>query len=74
MEKDNCVAINDEIKTLIIALGAGIAIWGILLLREGYGNDNPKAKERGMKFLEAGGKIAAIGEQPLLAYHYSDII
>lgn len=28
------------LQTLVIALGAGLAIWGVVNLLEGYGNDN----------------------------------
>lgn len=31
------------LQTLVIALGAGLAIWGVINLLEGYGNDNPGA-------------------------------
>ena len=31
------------LQTLVIALGAGIGIWGVINLLEGYGNDNPGA-------------------------------
>lgn len=31
------------LQTLIIALGAGLGIWGAINLLEGYGNDNPGA-------------------------------
>ena len=31
-------------KTLVIALGAGLGIWDVINLMEGYGNDNPGAK------------------------------
>lgn len=31
------------LQTLVIALGAGLAIWGVVNLLEGYGNDNPGA-------------------------------
>lgn len=31
------------LQTLVIALGAGLGIWGIVNLLEGYGNDNPGA-------------------------------
>lgn len=31
------------LQTLVIALGAGIGIWGAINLMEGYGNDNPGA-------------------------------
>ena len=37
------------LQTLVIALGAGLRIWGAINLMEGYGNDNPGAKSQGMK-------------------------
>ncbi len=37
------------LQTLVIALGAGLAVWGVINLLEGYGNDNPGAKSQGMK-------------------------
>ena len=33
----------DTLKTLVIALGAGLAVWGVINLLEGYGSDNPGA-------------------------------
>ena len=39
------------LQTLVIALGAGLGIWGAINLLEGYGNDNPGAKSQGMKQL-----------------------
>ena len=44
----------DVLQTLVIALGAGLGIWGAINLLEGYGNDNPGAKSQGMKQLMAG--------------------
>jgi hypothetical protein len=32
------------LQTLVVALGAGLAVWGVINLLEGYGNDNPGAK------------------------------
>ena len=49
------------LQTLVIALGAGLAIWGVVNLMEGYGNDNPGAKSQGLKQLMAGGGGALIG-------------
>ena len=37
------------LQTLVIALGAGLGIWGAINLMEGYGKDNPGAKSQGMK-------------------------
>lgn len=51
----------DVLQTLVIALGAGLAVWGVINLLEGYGNDNPGAKSQGMKQLMAGGGVALIG-------------
>ena len=33
----------DTLKVLVIALGAGLGVWGVINLLEGYGNDNPGA-------------------------------
>jgi hypothetical protein len=49
------------LSTLVIALGAGLAVWGVVNLLEGYGNDNPGAKSQGIKQLMAGGGIVVIG-------------
>ena len=32
------------LQTLVVAIGAGLAVWGVINLLEGYGNDNPGAK------------------------------
>ena len=32
------------LKTLVVAIGAGLGVWGVVNLLEGYGNDNPGAK------------------------------
>ena len=57
------------LQTLVIALGAGLGIWGVINLLEGYGNDNPGAKSQGMKQLMAGGGIIVLGTTliPLLS-------
>ena len=59
----------DVLQTLVIALGAGLGIWGGINLLEGYGSDNPGAKSQGMKQLMAGGGIIVIGTTliPLLS-------
>lgn len=31
------------LQTLVIALGAGLGVWGVVNMLEGYGNDNPGA-------------------------------
>ena len=51
----------DVLQTPVIALGAGLGIWGVINLFEGYGNDNPGAKSQGIKQLMAGGGAALIG-------------
>ena len=58
----------EVLQTLVTAIGAGLGIWGLVNLLEGYGNDNPGAKSQGIKQLMAGGGVALIGTQliPLL--------
>ena len=48
------------LQTLVIALGAGLAVWGVINLMEGYGNDNPAAKSQGIKQLMAGGGVVPV--------------
>ena len=61
------------LQTLVIALGAGLGVWGVVNLLEGYGSDNPGAKSQGMKQLMAGGGVVLIGLQliPLLSGLFS---
>lgn len=46
-----------------------LAVWGVVNLMEGYGNDNPGAKSQGIKQLMAGGGVVLIGTTliPLLS-------
>ena len=48
-------------QPLVIALGAGLGIWGVVNLLEGYGQDNPASKSQGIKQLMACGGVALIG-------------
>ena len=59
----------EVLQPLVVALGAGLGVWGAINLMEGYGNDNPGAKSQGMKQLMAGGGIIVIGTTliPLLS-------
>ena len=63
----------DVLQTLVIALGAGLGIWGVINLLEGYGSDNPAAKSQGIKQMMAGGGVVLIGLQliPLLSGLFS---
>ena len=40
-------AVENLNLSLVIALGAGLAVWGVVNLMEGYGNDNPGANAHG---------------------------
>jgi hypothetical protein len=51
----------EVLQTLVVALGAGLGVWGAINLLEGYGNDNPGSKSHGMKQLMAGGGVALVG-------------
>lgn len=63
----------DILKILVMALGAGLAVWGVINLLEGYGSDNPAAKSQGIKQLMSGGGVVLIGLQliPLLSGLFS---
>ena len=51
----------EVLQTLVVALGAGLGVWGAINLLVGYGSDNPGSKSRGMKRLMAGGGVALVG-------------
>ncbi len=51
------------LQTLVTAIGAGLGVWGVVNLLEGYGNDNPGAKSQGIKQLMAGGGVILIATQ-----------
>ena len=59
----------EVLQTRVVALGAGLGVWGGVNLLEGYGSDNPGSKSQGMKQLMAGGGVALIGTTlvPLLS-------
>ncbi len=61
------------LKVVVTAIGAGVAVWGIINLLEGCGNDNPGAKSQGIKQLMAGGGIVIIATQviPILSSLFS---
>ena len=49
------------LQTLVIALGAGLGIWGANTRRGGYGNEIPGEKSQGMRKFMGGGGVAWIG-------------
>ncbi len=50
------------LKIVVTAIGAGIGVWGVINLLEGYGNDNAGAKSQGIKQLMSGGGIIIIAQ------------
>lgn len=49
------------LQKVVYIIGAGLGVWGVINLLEGYGNDNPGAKSQGMKQFMAGAGIVLIG-------------
>ena len=55
------------LQTLVVALGAGLAVWGVVNLMEGYGADNPASKSQGvLDRLSAPLELAHVDIQHLL--------
>lgn len=52
----------DGLKTVVTAIGAGVGVWGVINLLEGYGSDNPANKSQGIKQLMSGGGIIIIAQ------------
>ena len=63
----------EVLKTLVIAIGAGLGVWGAINLLEGYGGENPGARSQGIKQLMSGGGVILIGTTliPLLKNLFS---
>lgn len=51
------------LENVIRWVGAGVGVWGVVNLIEGYGNDNAGAKSQGVKQLAAG--VALFGATAL---------
>jgi hypothetical protein len=62
-----------SLSTVVTAIGAGVGVWGIINLMEGYGGDNPASKSQGVKQLMAGGGVILLGLKvvPLLSGLFS---
>lgn len=50
------------LTTIITAMGAGLGVWGIVNLLEGYGSENAQARSQGIKQLMARGGIVVIAQ------------
>lgn len=48
------------LQIVVTAIGAGVGVWGVINLLEGYGQDNPASKSQGIKQLMSGGGIIII--------------
>ena len=60
---DFFIATLNLIQTILIAIGAGLGLWGVVNLLEGYGSENPANRSQGIKQFVAGGGIVLIGTQ-----------
>ena len=49
------------LQSVVSLIGAGLAIWGVVNLIEGYGGDNAANKSQGMKQLMAGLGLVLLG-------------
>ena len=52
----------DGLKSVVTIVGAGLGVWGVINLLEGYGGDNPAAKSQGIKQFGAGAGIIIIAQ------------
>ena len=51
----------EVLQTLVVALGAGLGVWGAINLLEGYGNDNPGSNAHVLPALQCFGTPESIG-------------
>ena len=52
----------DTLQTVVCAIGAGVAVLGIINYMEAYGSDNAAGKSQGVKQLMAGGGIIIVAQ------------
>lgn len=52
----------NTIQTVLFLIAAGLTLWGVVNLLEGYGNDNPGAKSQGIKQSMAGIGIGLVAQ------------
>ena len=51
----------EVLQTLVVALGAGLGVWGAINLLEGYGNDNPGSKHYPDSSAERSVRLRTVG-------------
>ncbi len=54
----------EVLQTLVVALGAGLGVWGAINLLEGYGNDNPGCQESGHEAAHGWRRRCSRGHHP----------
>ncbi len=52
----------DVLRTLVVALGAGLGIWGAKHMLEGYDEDSISLISHGRNLVIAGEKLVALGD------------
>ena len=60
MEKDKYEEACEILKTLLQALGAGLSIWGMITMLNGYENNDSEEKDQGLQQVLAGSRSATI--------------
>lgn len=62
VDPTNFISVTGKVlRALIIMVGAGLAVFGVINLLEGYGNDNAAAKSQGIKQTMAGAAVIMAG-------------
>lgn len=62
VDPSNFISVTGTVlRALIIMVGAGLAVFGVINLLEGYGNDNAAAKSQGIKQTMAGVAVIMAG-------------
>ncbi len=51
----------DTLGTMICALGGGLAIWGLVNVGQGHGDQDPASRNIGIKQLIGGGAVILVG-------------
>lgn len=58
---------EEALKTVITAIGAGLAVWGMINLLEAYRCENITSRNKGIEQFKIGSDIVAIAQAGVLA-------
>lgn len=54
-------SVIDTLSTIVCALGGSLSIWGLILIGQAHGDQDPASRNNGIKQLIGGGAVILVG-------------